>query len=596
MKIEADQRFQPNGSLQAVENGRKHAISGMAAMKERDMEAKMGTIKRTIVIALTAITMLMVFASADSFSDNSPPSGRCLIIDPESWSLQAPCADVLGNCYSFTLNFNTEIFAWQLDHDSLTPCEPNDDGNEECVLINQENWNLEAGCSDYGGSCLSLVLNFDQSLGIGWRLDPDSLGPCEQDEPAESMEDVTQPFNVTLSLTWMDDEDKFNFALETGKDLNVQWSRTEFIWSFDDEEYLKGPFEDIQTLIDRAKARGINLYALMAGDDNKPAPSTEEEFEDYSDYVAKMVEKYGKDIKYWEIWNEVNAPDHWPPNANKPENYFELLKKTYIKVKNVDPTVKIIGFGGVDPRDKDYFETVFSHGGLEYMDLIAVHPYADTLPDNEDKRYLFETTGMLQEFDNLRTTMEKYGEVKPLWGTEMAISTGPDSVSEQRQAELIVRMNLVMHSKGVEQISWFHFWDEPHPYENNGGIVNYDRTRKKSYDSFKTMVYLFDGYDFVQELDVGEKNIALLYEKEGDSSIIAAWTYACNGEVEEGDNNICENGNTTRDIELDIIDDLNRVLDIYGNEVEKQSVVSGDKYKVSSSPLYYLGTIRQIYH
>ena len=51
----------------------------------------------------------------------------------------------------------------------------------------------------------------------------------------------------------MDDEDTFRFALETGKDLNVQWSRTEFIWSFDDEEYMKGPFEDIQTLIDLAK-------------------------------------------------------------------------------------------------------------------------------------------------------------------------------------------------------------------------------------------------------------------------------------------------------------------------------------------------------
>lgn len=491
-----------------------------------EKEFKMGKIKNTVLIALTAFTMSMAVASANA---SSVPWENCAIVDPGSLNLQVPCADFLGSYYSFTLNFNNALSAWQLNPDSIKLCE-----------------------------------------------------------------DVTQPFNVALSLTWMDDEDLFRFALETGKDLNVQWSRTEFIWSFDDEEYMKGPFEDIQTLIDLAKANGINLYALIAGDDNKSAPTTEEEFEDYSGYVAEMVEKYGKDIKYWEIWNEVAAPDHWPPNANRPEDYFELLKKTYTKVKQVDPSVKIIGFGGIDPRDNDYYETVFSLGGLEYMDVIAVHPYADTLPNQDEKRDLFETTGMLQAFDNLRTSMEKYGDVKPLWGTEMGISTGPGLISEQRQAELMVRMNLVMHSKGVEQISWSHFLDEPPPYENNAAIVNYDRTTKKAYDALKTMVSLFEGYDFAKELDVGEKNIALLYEKKGSPGIIAAWTYACNGDVEEGDNNICDIGNTTREIQLDTIDELDQIVDMYGNEVDIPSVVSGAKYKISSSPLYFLGTMQEI--
>ncbi|MBF0200808.1 MAG: hypothetical protein HQK66_05755, partial [Desulfamplus sp.] len=57
-------------------------------------------------------------------------TGGCVIIDPENLKLDVGCADFMGVCFSFSLNYNPaqeEGLGWLLDMDTFKTCEVNND-------------------------------------------------------------------------------------------------------------------------------------------------------------------------------------------------------------------------------------------------------------------------------------------------------------------------------------------------------------------------------------------------------------------------------------------------------------------------------------
>lgn len=172
-------------------------------------------------------SMMSILTPFIAFSENSSlPSENCLIINSENLNLEVPCANFLGNCYSFTLKFNSELAGWQLEPSTFTSCKLDLNGEEtdECMLINEENLDLEVSCANYLGGCYSVVLNFDQSLGIGWRLEAESFAPCEQEEPVELIISANgTPANGTVPLTT-----SFSCTVESGNPSYI------YSWNFGD--------------------------------------------------------------------------------------------------------------------------------------------------------------------------------------------------------------------------------------------------------------------------------------------------------------------------------------------------------------------------
>jgi hypothetical protein len=62
----------------------------------------------------------------------------------------------------------------------------------------------------------------------------------------------------------------------------------------------------------------------------------------YADFAVKVAQRYQGKIAAYEIWNEPNAITFYTP-APDPAGYTDLLKAAYPKIKNVDPSVTIIG-------------------------------------------------------------------------------------------------------------------------------------------------------------------------------------------------------------------------------------------------------------
>ena len=131
-----------------------------------------------LFFAIGVIVSFVMIAPIYAVSVEPLSSGKCPVIDPVLLNLEIPCAGFNGNTYSFTLDYNGDLHGWTMNEASLLYVGAIDAVDENCAEIDSVNLNLTASCADYFGTCYSFVLNYDQELGMGWRLAPSSFTPC----------------------------------------------------------------------------------------------------------------------------------------------------------------------------------------------------------------------------------------------------------------------------------------------------------------------------------------------------------------------------------------------------------------------------------
>ncbi|HAU38610.1 MAG TPA: hypothetical protein DCX07_12945, partial [Phycisphaerales bacterium] len=192
-------------------------------------------------------------------------------------------------------------------------------------------------------------------------------------------------------------------------------------------------------------------------------PHTPEGCKAYGRYGQELLKKYGRQIQWLEIWNEYNGT--WckgPAADDRPKYYAQMLKYSYEAIKEIRPDVQVLG-GAAVLLPRPYFEGIFKHGGMKYMDGVVIHPYR-AAPE-----------GVEEEIRELKDLMRKYndGKTKPIWVTETGTH---DKTPHGRYnvARYLVRMYTLLLSEECEKIYWYLLRD---------------------YSSFKTMGLLRDPND-----------------------------------------------------------------------------------------------------
>lgn len=182
--------------------------------------------------------------------------------------------------------------------------------------------------------------------------------------------------------------------------------------------------------------------------------------QEFAQFAQAVVQRYGRYVHYWEIWNEPDNPLFWKPTPDA-HAYAALLKATAVAIRGVDPSAKIL-IGGLNPFDTTFLRTIAESGAWSSFDILAIHPYVD--PNTP------EAGNIGAAADGVRTLAARYG-AKPIWATEVGWSSGRgdhDSVgvtSEQDQANYLVRSTLLLWRAGVERIFWYTLKDDPgNPY------------------------------------------------------------------------------------------------------------------------------------
>ena len=194
------------------------------------------------------------------------------------------------------------------------------------------------------------------------------------------------------------------------------------------------------------------------------------DWEAYEKWLTAVVERYDGDgkndmeglespIRYWEISNEPDLGRAFESNltffTGTPEDYAELLKKSYETIKAADPEAQVLiaGAAGGQQEFLDFWQRVIAVDGVrDAFDIGNVHCISG---------------GHTEDFNvsPYKSMMEAAGVTKPIWVTEAEnVQRGADFATN---ASLLEQSVAGAFSAGAEKIFFTHA-------PLSGGEMKYD--------------------------------------------------------------------------------------------------------------------------
>jgi polysaccharide biosynthesis protein PslG len=204
-------------------------------------------------------------------------------------------------------------------------------------------------------------------------------------------------------------------------------------------------WEKFDRLVDLSEKYGIRIQARLS---NPPAWAQEEgvgtqtppaDFQDYVNFAVAMAEHYRGRIHHYQIWNEPNIFPEWganpdgTPRAVNPEEYTDILCRTYEALKAVDPEIVVISgalaptseIWGTNLNDFVYLQRIYDAGAADCFDVLSMQGYG--LNSGPTDRRMRPVTVNVGRNQYIRDIMVKNGDAeKPIWISEAAWNPVPD--------------------------------------------------------------------------------------------------------------------------------------------------------------------------
>jgi hypothetical protein len=341
---------------------------------------------------------------------------------------------------------------------------------------------------------------------------------------AESWWNIPPTFFAMQSHSLQGDTSFHGRTCKLMAEAGIKLIRDELYWSNLEKEKGKIVFPDnyVQN-VDITLANGIEpLIILDYGNslyDNGKPPYTEEGRAAFARYCSTVVSRFKGKIKYFEIWNEPNIAGFWKPEPN-PNDYVLLLKAAYQACKSANPNCVILG-GATSGVDTTFLETVFQKDGLQYMDILSLHPYTGVSPEEND---------LIGKLIAARKLTEKYKKPLRIWITEVGYPThtGANGFPEETQSNYLVRTYLQSLSSGlVDSVFWYWFGpdgpDETYS-EDRFGIIRNDWSQKPGYIAYKTMTEQLQKGRYLGPVTADNKSLLGYRFQVGSNQVTAIWS------------------------------------------------------------------------
>lgn len=231
---------------------------------------------------------------------------------------------------------------------------------------------------------------------------------------------------------------------ESGR-LGARWARLFVDWS--QVELNQGQFEahvleDFDQRIAGYRSRGIKVLLTVmrapswaAKDPHAPHPTNQPPADPatYAAFVERLARRWHGQVAAYEIWNEPDLAKWWSP-APDPAAYVALLRAAGQRIRAADPAAQVIS-GGLAGGNVTFLDALYDAGmtGAD-LDGIGVHMSTACRVDMPGVYYR-EPDGRIGQFaftgyrELYQESVER-GDDKPIWMTEMGISTLTDTCAE----------------------------------------------------------------------------------------------------------------------------------------------------------------------
>ena len=192
----------------------------------------------------------------------------------------------------------------------------------------------------------------------------------------------------------------------------IRWVRTDWDWYTVEAKPGQWNFTEFDRLTRLARQKNINILPILASPTWAAADIRNGRYDAWKNYVRTVVGRYGRQLRFWEVWNEPNYTNWLTPG----QNYVPLLKASYEEIKKIDPGIQVLHAAACGMAF-DYLEQSFRTGSGNFFDVMNLHPYNwNTTPERL----------LLPDLDKLKALMKKYQlDRKPIWITETGWATSP---------------------------------------------------------------------------------------------------------------------------------------------------------------------------
>jgi hypothetical protein len=214
--------------------------------------------------------------------------------------------------------------------------------------------------------------------------------------------------------------------------------------------------------------RSQNLRVLPALGEDAPAwagvPGTADYDAAWKRFVSATVEHYRGQIDTWDVFNEVDVKyAALNGKAADPDWDLAVLRSAIATIRAADPRAHIVC---CSTGSLTYDQRLIDSGIYQAVDIASLHPYQSPAPELKDG-----PSNVVEKISVLRDLLHSRGINKPIWATEANWLMGPSGVrdvnapgiTEQAQAEYIVRANLLSGSQGAKYFVHEPFYTYYHP-------------------------------------------------------------------------------------------------------------------------------------
>ncbi len=239
--------------------------------------------------------------------------------------------------------------------------------------------------------------------------------------PLQTADDVfikhagMNPYGVNTFLQNEVEPAKREEAIRLISEAGIRWIRQEFPWEdveihgkddFEDRRHepYKSAWEKYDHIVDLANKYDVQIMARLSNPPTWTRALTNtvgsfappDDFTDYGDFVEAVATRYQGRITAYQIWNEPNIFPEWGTYDISAQEYTELLKEGYTRVKAVDPdaivvmgalaaTIELDRVRRYDPNggvaspgglsDVLFLQQMYDAGAAPYFDVLAMQGY-----------------------------------------------------------------------------------------------------------------------------------------------------------------------------------------------------------------------------